>query len=1258
MVINTMKRSNILFSAIGFCINIPQYENKKDYFLVYRCFILQFFVFLVQIWDSIHPKTYEYKTTIDMKRRDLHLMLLAAAMSLCGCSQVANKSYERSDYYTRGIGVYPGAPAEDPSPELKPDDTYRNIAHLRTAYHSSSYDYNLTAQLVTDGIISDKEPAYLDFTTHEGEVRLREREWTLDNGPYSKNTLKGDDVFINYGLINWSEAADEITLTGTVAYKDKEATKGYEITIQGSKDGSRWSELGNLSGRGLPGKAGRHVIQTDPNKQTEKIEYHTRSLNESIKLSNTGSYSHYRVKMKMAGAVEWSYTAINFYNNGQQVDMLPSKHFNSTWMSAGAGEEWIYIDLGSHSTFDKVKLHWINKAAEGEIQVSDDATNWKAIASLPGGDATTDEIACKGKARYVRVLMQKPANNHNYLLSEVEVMGRGGLVPYHKVQSTVEGKKYALAGGNWTLQRASEVAATGENISKADYDASNWVVATVPGTVLTSYKNIGAVPNPNYADNIFQISESFFNSNFWYRNEFDLPADFKQERLFLNLDGINWKANIYLNGNKIGRMEGAFIRGMYDITDIAVEGKNVLAIEIEKNAHIGAIKEKYEVNTDFNGGILGADNPTFHASIGWDWISTICGRNIGIYNDVYLTTSGKVTIQDPFVQSKLALPATTATLTPEVIVKNHTDKAVKGVLSGKIGDIAFEQEVELAAGEQKRAIFDPQRFPQLKEQNLKLWWPKGYGEPHLYDANFTFSVDGKASDSKDFKVGIRQMDFNEDNGILSLYINGRRFVGRGGNWGFGENNLNYRGREYDIAVAHHANMNFTMMRNWVGQIGDEELYEACDRHGIMVWQDFWLANPADGPDPYDNEMFIANAEDYVRRIRSHASIGIYCGRNEGFPPEVIDKALRRIVKEEHPGIHYISSSADEVVSGHGPYRALPVREYFALKSGSDKFHSERGMPNVMNYESLARTLKPEDMWPQSNKWGQHDYTMEGAQRGSTFNEIIEKGFGKPQSAKEFTDLAQWINYDGYRGMFESRSLNRKGLLLWMTHPAWPSMVWQTYDYYFEPTAAYFGCMKGNEPLHIQWNAATDEVEVVNYSAGNHPSLTAKAQVINMDGSVAWEKQTMLNSNEDTTERCFKLEFPAEVSSAHFVKLWLYDGENIVSDNFYIRGTEEGNYQAIRQMPKVSLEKQVEIAKSDNDEWSGSITIKNPSDTPALMVRINVIGAEDGDQILPMFYSDNYFSLLPGEEKVVSLNWKDVDTRGNKAEVVVTGYNVK
>jgi hypothetical protein len=220
------------------------------------------------------------------------------------------------------------------------------------------------------------------------------------------------------------------------------------------------------------------------------------------------------------------------------------------------------------------------------------------------------------------------------------------------------------------------------------------------------------------------------------------------------------------------------------------------------------------------------------------------------------------------------------------------------------------------------------------------------------------------------------------------------------------------------------------------------------------------------------------------------------------------------------------------------------------------------------------------------------------------------------------------------------------------------MVWQTYDYYFEPTAAYFGSKKANEPLHVQWNSATDEIEVVNYSAGNHPSLLVKAQLINMDGTVAWEKTAELSSAEDTTERPFKLEFPATLSSAHFVKLWLSEGDKVISDNFYIRGTEEGNYQAIRQMPKVELEQIVAIEKTSEQTWSGTVVVKNNSQTPALMIRINLLGEEDGDQILPVFYSDNYFSLLPGEQKSVSFRFKDEDTRGTTPKIVVTGYNVQ
>ncbi len=1216
------------------------------------------------------------ETFNEQKKSTRVLTLCGAAMAslvLWGCSgtgATADNSFERSDYYTRGIGQYPGDPKEDFSPSLVPDhSTYRNIALLRSAFASSSHDYNLVAQLTTDGLVSDKHPQYLNLSTPEGDVPRREREWMIDEGPYSRNTFTGGDTYFQFTLKNYNKSVDELKLTGTLVYDDELAKEGYEIVCQISGDGERWEEVGRMEGKGLPGEAVRYRVPvTDPNKQFEQIAMPVRRLDLTIPF-NKGKIvgrelvqsSLFRIVLRMQGAHSWIFTAADFYNKGNLVEMKPSQFFNSAWMSATAGEEWLYVDLGSRSEFDKVNLHWINKAVKGKIQVSDDAKQWKDAVELPGGDGLKDEIVLNGKqqARYVRVLMQQSANGSHYILSEMEVMGKGGLIARPVTPPAASKGEMNLSGGNWKLQRASEVTASGEEISTPGFKPENWIVATVPGTVLSSYKNIGAIADPNYADNQLQVSESFFWSNFWYRDEFEVPEGFKQDRLFLNFDGINWKADVFLNGKKLGRIEGAFMRGKFDVTDLVVPGKNVVAVEIIRNNHIGAIKEKNKQSTDFNGGILGADNPTFHATIGWDWIPTVRGRNIGIWNDVFLTSTGKVTVADPLVTSVLPLPDTTsATLTAEVIVKNHDANTVNGTLEGKVGDVTFQKPVSLAAGEEKTVVFDVKDFPQLKMENPRLWWPKGYGAPNLYDANFTFKADDKVSDTKDFKVGIRQMTFNEDNHILSLFINGRRFIGRGGNWGFGESNLNYRGREYDIAVAYHADMNFTMMRNWVVMIGDEELYEACYRHGIMIWQDFWLANPADGPDPYYPEMFIANAEDYVKCIRSHASIGLYCGRNEGFPPEQIDKALRRIIKEDHPDIHYISSSADDVVSGHGPYRMLPAKEYFTLKTGNDKFHSERGMPNVMTYESMLRTFSPKGIWPQDDEWGMHDYTREGAQGCTSFNEIIAKGYGEPQSAKEFACLAQWVNYDGHRSLFESRSQNRKGLLMWMSHSCWPSMVWQTYDYYFEPTAAYFAIKKASEPLHIQWNPATDEVEVVNYSAGTHKGLTAKVQVLNMDASVAWEKEATVDSNEDTTDKCIKLEFPENLSKVHFIKMTLVEDGKVISDNFYHRSLEENNYQDLQKLPKVALQSATTVDKNADGTWSAVSVIENKTSTPALMIRLNVVGGKDGQQILPVFYSDNYFSLLPGEKKEVRMNWKDEDARGNEGKVVISGYNVE
>ena len=1186
-----------------------------------------------------------------MKR--LASLVVPMLFALSCCVPTANKM-------NRGIGVYPGNPDEDFSPEMQVDRTYRNIALNRAVYCSSSYDYCLTGQLVTDGVTEISLPKYLKLETSEGKDIKRQREWLVDQHKYTRLNLYGGSAYMQISLNNgWSEVFDRVIGDMYVSYQEGSADGSHDIKVSASKDGINWDVIQTLKGRHFVGQESKPLQHSDPDKADALGNQllPTRKFTIDAKLPAAEEYSMLRVDMNMKGAEQWIAANLDIYKEGELVSLIPSKNFCSTWMSAGKENEWLYVDLGNKAKFDKVVLSWLQKPLSAVVQVSDDAQSWKDIAKAASGDELTETISVKGKGRYVRLAMEAETGVP-VMLTEMQVWGKGGVSAKAKPAPAASDKEICLSGGNWKLTRSSFTSSEGSEIASEGFDDNGWLVATVPGTVLSSYVNLGAVPQPNYADNIFHISDSYFFSDFWYRNEFELPEDFMDGKTWLEFDGINWKAEIYLNGKYLGRIDGAFKRGRFDISETAKAGANALAVRIIKNKNAGSVKEKNENDTGRNGGMLGYDNPTFHASIGWDWISTVRGRNIGIWNDVRVVKEGLVSLDSPFVRTELPLPDTTsAVLTPEVLVKNNSEEPLEGVLKGCIGDVTFEKSVALAAGEEKAVVFCAEEYPQLKVSEPKLWWPNGYGEPNLYESSFSFEVDGAESDRVDFNVGIRQVDTKEIDEVLHIYINGRRFIGRGGNWGFSETNLTYRAREYDIAVAYHADMNFNIMRNWVGQTGDMELYQACDRYGIMVWQDFWLANPADGPDPADNAMFLDNALDFVKRIRQYPSMVIYCGRNEGFPPEEIENGLREITGKWHPDLTYIPSSADGGVSGHGPYRALTHKGYFTYHKGNTKFHSERGMPSVLTYESMLRTFAPEALVPKSLLWGQHDYTLNGAQRASTFNDIIELGYGKAESLKEFADNAQFVNYDGYRGIFESRSINRKGLLLWMSHPAWPSMTWQTYDWYFEPNGSYFGCKKGAEPLHVQWNPAENVIEAVNYNGGDQTGLAVKALVMNMDGSVKWSMEKVIDSNEDSTVKCFAVEFPEDLSEVHFIKLCLVKDGKILSDNFYINGKEYGNHQAMKSMAKADVRSDVTMKKGRDGVWTGTVTLENMSDVPAVMIRLNVVGKKDGQQILPMFYGDNYFSMMPGEKKAVSLRWYDADTRGNRPVVKVTGYNL-
>jgi hypothetical protein len=986
----------------------------------------------------------------------------------------------------------------------------------------------------------------------------------------------------------------------------------------------------------------------------------------SISLKEVCHSRYYEVKCGLAnvqgneGWSPWIMGQIEFYEGDRRVQVGGPYSFTSAWMSAGCGEEWVYVDLGTRCEFDRITLHWIAPAAEGAIQVSDDAQTWRDLRPLSGNGMVEDiKLSSSARGRYVRVLMTRPTSADGYLLSELEVYGRGGFTAKPKPRSlTASEGKLDLAGGNWRLQRSTQTEAAGESLSKAGFKDGDWVVATVPGTVLTSYVNVGAVPDPNYSQNQLHISDSFFYSDFWYRTEFQTPAIAHGQIAWLNFDGINWKADVFLNGEKIGRIEGGFIRGRFDVTEKLLAGKlNALAVRVEKNATPGSAKQKTYEAPGKNGGALGADNPTFHASIGWDWIPTIRGRNTGIWGDVSLTLTGAATLENPFVSTTLPLPDTShADVGIEVDAVNHGAKPIIGTLRGRFGDVYFEQHVTLAASSRQTIKLDPTTHPALRLQKPELWWPVGYGEPHLYDVELSFeSKEKKLLDKRSFKAGVRQMTYSEEGSALKIWVNGRRFVARGGNWGFGESMLLYRAREYDAAVRYHREMNFTMIRNWVGQIGDEAFYEACDRHGVMVWQDFWLANPWDGPIPDDNAMFLSNARDFVQRIRNHASIGLYCGRNEGFPPKPLDDGIRSLLGELHPGLHYIGSSADEIVSGHGPYNALPPAVYFQL--ADKKLHSEIGMPNIPPIESVRSMMPESAIWPQALDWGLHDFNLTGAQGGSSFLNIIKDSYGGADSGEEWIELAQFVNYEGYRAMFEAQSKYRMGVLLWMSHPCWPSFVWQTYDYYFEPTAAYFGCKKGSEPLHIQWNRADESIEVVNYSGGDAKGLSAQAEILNLDGTKVWTKTVSLDSAEDSNSPCIKLEPLAGLTPVHFLRLTLLRGTDAVSTNFYLRGIKEGDYRSIRTLSKAQVKARTNAVR-EADRWILTTELNNASAAPALMTRLKAVRERSGDRILPAIYSDNYVSLMPGEHKIITTELKHADTRGEKPRIVVGGFNVE
>jgi hypothetical protein len=952
-------------------------------------------------------------------------------------------------------------------------------------------------------------------------------------------------------------------------------------------------------------------------------------------------------------------SAIDYNHTGH---LVTDDFIETFWKSKPGNVEWIYVDLGVESDIRNLRINWGEQFASAyTIQVSSQGRRehpegWKEVYATQNGKGGLEEISLRARGRYVK--LQSKNSSDGMTIKTLEIFGRGGLPAYANpplLPIASNGYQY-LHGGNWKVQRSSFVNAVGSQISQKGFNDSNWIPATVPGTILTSYYNIGAVADHNYGDMQLQISEEFFTADFWYRNTFTVPSQYNGKRVWLNFDGINYKAEIYVNGNKAGDIVGAYIRGKFDITQYVTPGQEcAIAVLIRKNDHPGNVKEHFLKNPQYNGGINGLDGPTILASIGWNWMPTIRGRNTGIWSNVFLSSSADVKIENPFVVTNLNLPDTTqADFEIEATLTNHSDKALDGNLKSRTRYFSISTPVNIGPGETKTVRINKSNSPELSVANPELWWPNGYGAPNLDVLKLEFEADGVVSDTKETTYGVKHYTYHYNNSHLQIAINGVPMVVRGGNWGMPEAMLRCDSACYDLLVRLHKEMNMNMIRNWIGMTGHEEFYEACDRHGIMIWDDFWLANPVDGPHPLDNKLFMENAVDKVLRRRNNPSVAIWVGRNEGWPPATLDSMLTAMFTVYDNSRHYIPNSADRPASGFGPYETMHPKWYFQNRGNS--FHSEQGLVCVPPLESMQEMMPEEYLWPINNMWGKHKWTQP---RVDIYHNDMINRYGEPQGIEDFTVKAQMLNMEGPKSMMESWQSNRGGgVLLWMSHPAWPSLICQTYDYYFEPTAAYFAMRRGNNPVHILWRADNEKVQVVNNTLKDLSNLKINVELYDLHGKKVMVADTILNVRSNNLADAFTLSYPEDISKVHFIKLLLTDAAgNELGRNFYWRSSEYLNYTDLNNLPEVSLKGDA-VLKSIGDKTFISISLSNPTNDMAVMTRLKLQQQKTGKRILPAFYSDNYISLVPGETQTVEAEFNTSILEGDNPRLLIEGWNIK
>lgn len=832
----------------------------------------------------------------------------------------------------------------------------------------------------------------------------------------------------------------------------------------------------------------------------------------------------------------------------------------------------------------------------------------------------------------------------------------------------------------WAIQSSADVGpARGADLSTSSYHPSGWYPATLPSTVLHALVEAHVYPDPYFGMNLrtiagtsYPISANFsnlqmppnspFRHSWWYRKSFQLDGTYKGKTVWLGFDGINFRANVWLNGRQIAdssHMAGAWRLYRLDVTSAARPGEtNVLAVEIFP------------------------PTPRDLAITFVDWNPLPPDKDMGLWRDVWIAASGPVAIRFPTVTTKLA-PTGAGQLTVRTELTNASAAAVDGDWNGQVEDQKFSQPVHLAAGE-TRVV-----HAQLRLEHPRLWWPAEVGEQNLYSLDLQFQTGALISDSSQTRFGVREVTSEVDSrGHRLFHINGKNILIRGGGYTFDMLLHSTPERQQD-ELNYVRDMHLNALR-FEGKMEDEHFLQLADRMGIMLlagWCccDYWERWPQ--WDDEARQVASDSLRDQLRRLAAHPSVIDWMYGSDNPPPPPIERVYLDIIKEvEWPNPYHSSATAKPTPLGgptgvkmNGPYEYI-APGYWLLDTthgGAYGFNTETSPgPAPPPIESLRRMLPPDKLWPINPAW---DYHSGGGEFRNihVFAEALDARYGPSTTVEEFARKAQMMAYESHRAMFEAFGRNKytaTGVIQWMLNNAWPSMIWHLYDWYLRPGGSYFGAKKANEPLHVQYSYDDRSIVVVNSYYRAFSGLKISAKVYNLDMTAKFAKEAVLDVTADSSTRAFTIPELTGLTTTYFVNLVLTDPAGAeVSRNFYWLSTKPetlewdkstwyytptktfADYTALNTLAPVELTVDSTTVLQGTERVT-TVTVKNTSQALAFGVHLKVDKGAGGEEILPVLWEDNYFALLPGETRHVRAAYHSRDLGRSNPAVEVEAWN--